>query len=109
MFSSRRNVRLKRAARSEPTEHGDEELHREEPNENHLPEPEITRGPVIRHDLRIGIEEPAASAEDQHPGQEHESQANAEKDPKRENRILVRMNDREHAASLGGRAAQASA
>jgi hypothetical protein len=41
----------------QPPEHREQEIDREQPNENYLPEAQVARSPMIGHHFRISIEE----------------------------------------------------
>lgn len=47
----------------QPPEHGREQIDREQPDKDDLPESQIARRPVIRRNLRIAIEEDAFGSE----------------------------------------------
>jgi hypothetical protein len=87
-------------------EHGHEQVDREQPDQDYLPESQVTRRPVIRHHLRIAIEETLPHAENVNSAQQHDGQADAEDDPQRQDRITVRVDDRQewdvHSSNMVG-------
>ena len=66
---------FRKVKRLEPPEHREQEIDREQPNKNHLPEAQVARRPMIGHHFRIAIEEPLPDAEDVNPAQQDNRQA----------------------------------
>ena len=79
----------------EPPKHHDEEIDREQPHEDHLPEPEIARRPVISGDLRVAIEKAFSDFENVNPAQQNEDEANAEDDAQSKDGIRMLPGERE--------------
>ena len=49
-------IALRQATLLQPPEHREQEIDREQPNENYLPEAQVARRPMIGHHFRISIE-----------------------------------------------------
>ena len=81
---------------SESPKHGHEQIDRQQPDENNLPEAKVARGPMIGHHFGITIEEPLANAEYVQAGVENAGEANTKDDAKSENGIPVLMQSGEH-------------
>ena len=86
-------IALRQATRLQPPEHREQEIDREQPNENYLPEAQVARRPMIGHHFRISIEESFPDAEDVGARHENDYQTDAEHDPQCQYRIAVRMDD----------------
>ena len=86
-------IALRQATLLQPPEHREQEIDREQPNENYLPEAQVARRPMIGHHFRISIEESFPDAEDVGARHENDYQTDAEHDPKCQYRIAVRMDD----------------
>ena len=71
----------------------DQQVHRENPNKDHLPEPQITGAVVIARHFRVAVEEAFPNAQNVKPREEHDHQADAEDDSQRENGIGVLVDD----------------
>ena len=54
----RRNTTVNSVALLEAPEHGHEQVDREQPDEDDLPEPQVARRPMVRRHLRVPIEKP---------------------------------------------------
>ncbi len=65
----------------EPPKHHHEEIDCEQPDEDHLPEPEIARRPLIPGHLRVAIEKAFSDFENVNAARENEDEANAENNP----------------------------
>src|SRR5476649_1766904 len=74
-------------------EHSHEQIDREQPDENHLPEPQIARRPVIGRHLGIAVEELFPDTENVDAGEQNKREAKAEENPQREDGIAVHMDD----------------
>ena len=86
-------IALRQATLLQPPEHREQEIDREQPNENYLPEAQVARRPMVGHHFRISIEESFSDAEDVGARHENDYQTDAEHDPQCQYRIAVRMDD----------------
>jgi len=77
----------------QPPEHREQEIDREQPNENYLPEAQVARRPMISHHFRISIEKSFPDAKDVGARHKNDYQTHAEHDPQCQYRIAVRMDD----------------
>jgi len=76
-------------------EHRHEQIDREQPDQDHLPEAQVARGPVLGRHFRIAVEQPFSNPKNIDTAREHEHEAKAENDSQREYRIMVRVDDRQ--------------
>ena len=59
----------------QPPENGREQIDREQPDKDYLPESQVARRPVIRRYMRIAIEETLSDPKNINSAQEHTDQA----------------------------------
>ena len=85
--------RLLGATRLQTPEHRNQEIDREQPDEDYLPESQVARRPMIGHHFRVSIEEPFPDAVDVDARHKNERQTDSEHDPQRQYRIAVGMDD----------------
>jgi len=73
-------------------EHRDQQIDRENPDQNHLPEPQITRPIMIGCNVRVGREEFLPVFENVQSGKYNDNKTDAEKNPQRHYGFGVGMN-----------------
>src|SRR2546421_6764731 len=78
----------------------DQKIHGQDPDENHLPEPQVPRTVMVARDLRVPLEKLLADPEDIEPAGKNDRQENAEDDSKREHRVAVFMDNGEDGAAI---------
>jgi hypothetical protein len=71
----------------------DQQIHRENPNKDHLPEPQIAGAIMIACHFRVAIEEAFPDTKNVKTRKENDHQADAEDDSQRENGIGMLVND----------------
>ena len=71
----------------------DQEIHRENPDEDHLPEPQIASAVVIAGNFRVAVEKAFSDTQNVKTGEENDHQADAEDDSQRDNGISMLVND----------------
>ena len=67
--------------------------HRQDPNEDDLPKPEVTRPVMIAGDVGVAFEETFADAEDIKAAEEYDHEQEAEDKTQRRNGIAMAMKD----------------
>lgn len=85
--------------RSHPNDHLDQQLHREQPNEQHLPQPQVARGPSIVGDIRILSEKFLALRENIKAGEKYQQQTKPKEDAQRGRSLFEIMNSAEEVRS----------
>jgi hypothetical protein len=88
------------ASVSQAPEHHDQQIDREDPDQNDLPEPQIARAIVIGGNLWVAREKSLSVLEDVKSGEDNNHKANAEKNAQCQYRFGVGMNYREHCLQL---------
>src|SRR6478672_8912728 len=72
-----------RRAASEVDQRHDQEIHGEDPDQDHLPQPQIARAVMIRGNIRVAVEEPFPNPENVKAAEENDDEQRAEYDPQK--------------------------
>jgi hypothetical protein len=84
--------RLRGEALQPPKRH-DHQIHREDPNKDYLPEPQIAGAIIIACHFRVAVEEAFPDSQDVKTREENDRQGDAEDDSQREDGIGMLVND----------------
>jgi hypothetical protein len=73
-------------------QHRDQKFHRQDPDQQNLPKPQVPRRPVISSDVRVPIKPVFPMPQDMDSNKKHRDQANAEKNSQRDRDIAEFVN-----------------
>jgi hypothetical protein len=82
-----------RAVKLKSPEHGHEEINGEQPDQDHLPQPQIARCPVVCHHLRIAIEQSLPNPKDVNATEKNDRKTDAKNNPESQDRFTVSMDN----------------
>ena len=73
-------------------EHCHQQIYRQNPDQDHLPEPQITGAVMIAYDIRVARKKVFSIFENVNPGKDNGDEADTEKNPQWQDRIGMRRN-----------------
>ena len=83
---------------SQAPEHCHQQIYRQNPDQDHLPEPQITGAVMIAGDIRVARKKFFSIFENVNPGKDNGDEADTEKNPQWQDRIGMRRNDSQERA-----------